>query len=123
VAFLNPAEGFETLLVDDLLQGAAFLGLDENVGIDKIPGSGLGEKDPDRAFADCRHSDQHNVRIFLESYNFRHFFFESIRKKATDKKDSVFQVARSSGKTDPTCPMRTHFVAPALLRYSFCSMP
>jgi hypothetical protein len=80
VMFFDPAEGFDPLLVDDLLQGPPLLGLDEDIRIDEIPGCGFGEKNPDRAFADGRHADQHNVRILLEGYNFCHFFFENNRK-------------------------------------------
>jgi hypothetical protein len=70
--FFDPAEGVKPVLVDKLLQGSTLLGLDEDVGIDEVPGGGFGEKNSDRALTDGRHADQHNVRIFWEGCNFRH---------------------------------------------------
>lgn len=60
-AVLDVAEAIVAVLLDELGEGCAHGGLDDEVRIDKIHAEGLGENDPDGGFAAAGHPDEDDV--------------------------------------------------------------
>lgn len=60
-AVLNVAKAIVAVLLNELGEGCAHGGLDDEVGIDKIHAEGLGENDPDGGFAAAGHPDEDDV--------------------------------------------------------------
>ena len=60
-AVLDVAEAIVAVPLDELGEGCAHGGLDDEVGIDEIHAEGFGEDDPDGGFAAAGHTNEDDV--------------------------------------------------------------
>ena len=63
--FFNIPQGHGAVGIDNILEGPSFAELDQNIRIDKIPGSHLRKNYAYRAFSRSRHADEYNIRFLF----------------------------------------------------------